>query len=154
EREMEGDPFGSGVWNITQALELAAQERGDITRITGWLSVGGAIENSEQILYLRGLRVTHIICAAAELYDADVCAEYGFGFYHLPWPDDGQRKPAQDFLNTLAWVEEQAAARARKRRKAHFYVHCLAGAYRGPLLATFLLAVREGLSAEEAYALL
>ena len=151
---MLDDPFGSGVWNVAQALELAAQERWDITRITSWLSLGGTIESEEQLLWLRGLRVTHVICVASELDEASLCARHGFGFYQVHWPDDGKHKPPQDFLDALAWVEAEVAALARKRRKAHFFVHCFAGAYRSPLLATFLLAALEGLSADEAYALL
>lgn len=148
---MQDDPFGSGVWNVAQALELAAQERWDITRITNWLSVGGTIESEEQLLWLHGLRVTHVICVASELDEESLCVKHGFGFYQVPWPDDGEHKSTQDFLDALAWVEAEAAALARKRRRAHFFVHCFAGAYRSPLLATFLLAAREGLSADEAY---
>jgi protein-tyrosine phosphatase len=116
--------------------------------------VGGNIESNDQLLWLRGLRVTHIICVAAELNEADLCTTHGFGFYQVPWPDDGKHKASQDFLDALAWVEAEAAALTRKRRKAHFFVHCFAGAYRSPLLATFLLAMCEGLSADDAYALL
>src|SRR5262245_4191785 len=151
---MQDDPFGSGVWNMAQALELAARDRWDITRITSWLSVGGNIESADQLLWLRGLRVTHIICVAAELDEADLCTRHGFGFYQVPWPDDGKHKPSQDFLDAFAWVEAEASALARKRRRPHFFVHCFAVAYGSPLLATFLLAAHEGLSADEAYAVL
>jgi len=151
---MQDDPFGSGVWNVAQALELAARERWDITRITGWLTVGGNIESDEQLLWLRGLHVTHIICVASELNEADLCTKHGFGFYQVPWPDDGKYKPPQDFLDALAWVEAETATLVQRRRKAHFFIHCYAGAYRSPLLATFLLAAREELSADEAYAVL
>jgi protein-tyrosine phosphatase len=148
------DSFGSGAWDAAQAVELASAARWDVTRITGWLSVGGLIEDDEEAAWLRDNGVTHVINVAAELDDALLCATHDFGYYHVRWPDDGAAKPTHDFLEALAWLADAEAALAEQRRRLHVLLHCVAGAYRSPLLATFLLAAREGLSARAAYALL
>jgi protein-tyrosine phosphatase len=148
------DPFGSGAWDMAQAVELATAARWDVTRITGWLSVGGVLEDDEEAAWLRDNGVTHVICVAAELDDALLCATHDFGYRHVRWPDDAVAKPTQDFLDALAWLAGEEAALAEQGRRLHVLLHCVAGAYRSPLLATFLLAAREGLSVRAAYALL
>jgi protein-tyrosine phosphatase len=148
------DPFSSGAWDAAQAVELASAARWDVTRITGWLSVGGLIEDDEEAAWLHASGVTHVICVAAELDDALLCATHDFGYYHVPWPDDGMAKPTRDFLETSEWLAGAEAALAEQGRRMHVLLHCVAGAYRSPLLATFLLAAREGLSVRAAYALL
>jgi len=126
----------------------------DVSRITDWLSVGGAIAGAEQMAALRDQGVTHVVSVAWDLDDAALCAAHGLGFYHVPWRDDGQLKPERDFLALLAWVEEQERALAAEGGRLHVYVHCFAGQFRSPLLATFLLAAREGMDMSDAYNLL
>lgn len=125
------------------------------SRITARFVVGGAIAGPAHVAWLAGGGVTHVISAAAALDDAPLCAACELPFLHLRWQDDGLIKPAHDFLRALAWVmRADAVALAQGDPLPCYYVHCAGGAFRGPLLATFLLAALSGLSGDEAFAYL
>lgn len=134
--------------------QLRSEAQWDVSRITGWLSLGGLIAGEEQMAWLRGQGVTHVVSAAWDLDDGELCTAHGQGFYHVRWRDDGKFKPTQDFLDLLAWVAAEDQALAAQGRRAHFFLHCIAGAFRSPLLATFLLATHGGMDPGDAYALL
>ncbi len=51
----------------------------------------------------------------------------------------------------LNWVSDEEAKLAAAGKSLCVYVHCQMGINRGPLLATFLLAARESLSADAAW---
>ena len=125
------------------------------SRVTARFVVGGAIAGPAHLAWLAESGVTHVISAAAALDDAPLCAACELPFLHLRWQDDGLPKPAHDFLRALAWVmHADAVALARGDPLPCYYVHCAGGAFRGPLLATFLLAALSGLSGDEAFAYL
>lgn len=148
-----GNPFDiAGGWDLARQARSAA--RWDVSRVASWLSLGGLIEGDEQMAWLRDTGVTHVVSAAWDLDDGALCAAHGLGFYHVPWRDDGKFKSTQDFLDLLAWVEAEDRALAARGRRAHFYLHCVAGAFRSPLLAAFLLATHGGMDPGDGYDLL
>lgn len=150
---MVGNPFDAqSGWDV--ARRSHSDVRWDVSRIVSWLSVGALIENDEQMEWLRASGVTHVVSAAWNLDDAALCKALGLEFYHVRWRDDGAFKPTEDFLDLLAWVEAEDQDFAAQGRRAHFYVHCVAGAYRSPLLAAFLLATHGEMDPEDAYDLL
>jgi len=51
----------------------------------------------------------------------------------------------------LEWVRDEEAKLAEDDRSICLYVHCQMGINRGPLIAAFLLAARQGLSGDEAW---
>jgi hypothetical protein len=149
------DPRDEDAFNAaTATVGMAADEQPwDASRITTRLYVGEAIAGDEHLRWLQEQGVTHVICTARELSDAALCAQHGLGFYHVRWHDDGTVKPASDFLAALAWVlEMDAGAQALGLPLPRYYLHCLAGLYRSPLLTTFLLAALAGMDADAAYA--
>jgi hypothetical protein len=149
------DPHDEDAVNTaTAAVGMAADELPwDTSRITTRLYVGEAIAGEEHLRWLMGQGVTHVISVARELSDAALCARHRLGFYHVRWHDDGTVKPASDFLEALAWVlKMDAGALALELPLPRYYLHCLAGLYRSPLLATFLLAALAGMDADAAYA--
>lgn len=125
------------------------------SRVTARFVVGGAIAGPAHLAWLAECGVTHVISAAAALDDGPLCTACELPFLHLRWQDDGLIKPAHDFQRALAWVmHADAIALAQGDPLPCYYVHCAGGAFRGPLLATFLLAALSGLSGDEAFAYL
>jgi protein-tyrosine phosphatase len=125
--------------------------RDNLSRVTDWLLVGGEIANVEHMARLVAQGVTTVINAACEVSDRQLCERYGLGYYHLYWYDDWQPKSAHEFLHVLEWVRDEEAKLAEHGQSMRLYVHCQMGINRGPLIATFLLAARQGLSADEAW---
>ncbi len=125
--------------------------RDNVSRVTEWLLLGGEIANAEHMARLAAQGVTTVINAACEVSDRQLCERYGLGYYHLYWYDDLQSKSAGEFLHALGWVRDEEARLARDGRPIRLYVHCQMGINRGPLIATFLLAARQGLSGDEAW---
>jgi hypothetical protein len=123
-----------------------------VSCVTDWLFIGGSIGAADQVRWLKAQGVTHVISAAIEHSDRDWCRKHGLGYCHVLWHDDSQFKRGGDFLRALSWVETQAALLAAAGKQVVLYVHCAMGYNRGPLLATFLLAAREALPADEAWA--
>lgn len=122
-----------------------------VSRVTDWLLLGGDIASAEHMGWLRDQGVTHIICAACELSDRKLCASHDLRYYHLYWHDDRQPKSAGELCYLLTWLSGEQAALLESGRPMRLYVHCAAGYNRGPLVATFLLAARCGLSTEQAW---
>jgi protein-tyrosine phosphatase len=125
--------------------------RDDLSRVTEWLFVGGEISSSERMARLAAQGVTTIINAACEVSDSALCERHGLGYYHLHWYDDQQPKSAHEFLHVLGWVRDEEIKLAESGQPICLYVHCQMGINRGPLIAAFLLAARQGLSADEAW---
>ncbi len=125
--------------------------RDDLSRVTDWLLLGGEIANAGNIALLAAEGVTTVINAACEVSDRRLCDPHHLGYYHLYWYDDQQPKSSHEFLHVLEWVRDEEAKLARDGRKIRVYVHCQMGINRGPLIATFLLAARQGPSADEAW---
>ena len=123
----------------------------DVSRVTDWLLVGGEIGSAEHMAWLKGQGVTTVINAACEVSDRRLCEQHELGYYHMYWYDDEQHKPSHQFLHVLGWVRGEEAKLAETGASLCLYVHCQMGINRGPLLATFLLAAREGLSADTAW---
>jgi protein-tyrosine phosphatase len=94
--------------------------------------------------------VTTVMNAACEVSDRTLCEQHRLGYYHLHWYDDQQPKSAHEFLHVLDWVRDEEAKLAGDGRRICLYVHCQMGINRGPLIAAFLLAACQGLSADEA----
>jgi protein-tyrosine phosphatase len=128
-----------------------SDERDDVSHVTEWLLLGGEISNAEHMARLAAQGVTTVINAACEVSDRKLCERYNLGYYHLYWYDDQQPKSAHEFLHVLDWVGDEEANLARDGLPLRLYVHCQMGINRGPLIATFLLAARQGLSADEAW---
>ena len=122
-----------------------------VSRVTDWLLLGGDIASAEHMGWLRDQGVTHVICAACELSDRRLCDAHDLRYFHLYWYDDRQPKPADELNHLLAWLSGEQAALLQSSRPMRLYVHCAMGYNRGPLVATFLLAARCGLSAEQAW---
>jgi protein-tyrosine phosphatase len=95
--------------------------------------------------------VTTVINAACEVSDRQLRERCGLGYYHLYWYDDRQPKSVHEFLHVLGWVCDEEAKLAGDGQSIHLYVPCQMGINRGPLIAAFLLAARQGLSANEAW---
>jgi hypothetical protein len=125
--------------------------RDDLSRVTDWLLLGGEIVDEDSMTRLAARGVTTVINAAFEVSDRVLCDQHRLGYYHLCWFDDQQPKSAHEFLHVLEWVRDEEAKLTRDGRSIHLYVHCQMGINRGPLIATFLLAARQGLSADEAW---
>jgi protein-tyrosine phosphatase len=125
--------------------------RDNLSRVTDWLLIGSEIANVEHMARLVAQGVTTVINAACEVSDRQLCERYGLGYYHLYWYDDRQPKAVHEFLHVLGWVCDEEAKLARDSHSMRLYVHCQMGINRGPLIATFLLAARQGLSADEAW---
>ncbi len=123
----------------------------DVSRVADWLLVGGEIGDGEQMAWLKAQGVTTIINAACEVSDRRLCEQHELGYYHMYWYDDQQHKPSHEFLHVLGWTRDEEAKLAEDGGRLCLYVHCQMGINRGPLLATFLLAAREGLSADDAW---
>jgi protein-tyrosine phosphatase len=130
-----------------------SDERDDISHVTEWLLLGGEISSAEHMARLTTQGITTIINAACEVSDRMLCERYSLGYYHLYWYDDLQPKSAHEFLHVLGWVGDEEAKLAGDGQPLRLYVHCQMGINRGPLIATFLLAARQGLSADEAWEL-
>ncbi|HEX6797135.1 MAG TPA: dual specificity protein phosphatase [Ktedonobacterales bacterium] len=122
-----------------------------VSRVADWLLLGGHIPGPEHIGWLREQGVTHVICAACELSDRRLCDEHDLRYYHLYWHDDRQPKSAGELCYLLTWLSGEQAALVESGKPMRLYVHCAAGYNRGPLVATFLLAARCGLSAGQAW---
>jgi hypothetical protein len=123
----------------------------DVSPITDHLSLGGALHGLDHAAWLADRGVTHIISVAVEHSDRMACDRHRLGYRHVRWYDDRQFKPVADFIRTLDWVRGQRAALAEQGESLALYVHCAMGLNRGPLMATFLLAALEGISADEAW---
>jgi len=123
----------------------------DVSRVAAWLFVGGEIGSAEHMGWLKEQGVTTIINAACEVSDRRFCEQHELGYYHMYWYDDQQHKSTHEFLHVLGWVRDEEAKLAETGKPLCLYVHCQMGINRGPLLATFLLAAREGLDADEAW---
>jgi len=119
--------------------------------VTDWLLIGSEIANAEHMARLAAQGVTTVINAACEVSGRQLCERYSLGYYHLYWYDDQQPKSSHEFLHVLEWVRDEEAKLTRDGRQIREYVHCQMGINRGPLIATFLLAARQGLSADEAW---
>ena len=138
---------------IRQSAALESPQGWRCSRITARFVVGGMIMGPAHLAWLADHGVTHVISVAAALDDGPLCAACELPFLHLPWQDDGLLKPADDFLYALAWVmRSDAAARARGQPLPCYYIHCAGGAFRSPLLATFLLAAQTGITGDAAFA--
>ena len=138
-----------------QAAALESPQGWRCSRVTARFVVGGTITGPAHLAWLADRGVTHVISAAAALDDGPFCAACELPFLHLPWQDDGLPKPVHDFLRALAWVmHADAVALTRGEPLPCYYIHCAGGAFRGPLLATFLLAAQAGMSGDEAFAYL
>jgi protein-tyrosine phosphatase len=125
--------------------------RDDLSQVTEWLLLGGEISDAEHMSRLAAQGVTTVINAACEVSDRKLCERYSLGYYHLYWYDDQQTKSAHQFLHVLGWVGNEEAKLASEGRPLRLYVHCQMGVNRGPLIATFLLAARQRISADEAW---
>ena len=123
----------------------------DVSHVTEWLLLGGEISDAEHMARLAAQGVTTVINAACEVSDRKLCERYNLGYYHLFWYDDQQTKSAHEFLHVLGWVGDEEAKLARDGRPLRLYVHCQMGINRGPLIAAFLLAARQGFAADEAW---
>jgi protein-tyrosine phosphatase len=123
----------------------------DISRVADWLYVGGEIGRAEHTAWLKYRGVTTVINEACEVSDRRFCEQHQLGYYHMFWYDDQQPKSAHEFLHVLGWVGDEEAKLREAGAPLCLYVHCQMGINRGPLLATFLLAAREGVSADEAW---
>jgi protein-tyrosine phosphatase len=130
---------------------LEDHTRDDLSRVTDWLLIGGAISDAEHMARLAAQGITTVINAACEVSDRKLCERHSLGYYHLYWYDDQQPKSAREFLHVLGWIGDEEAKLARDGRPIYVYVHCQMGINRGPLIATFLLAARQALSADEAW---
>jgi protein-tyrosine phosphatase len=123
----------------------------DVSRVADWLLVGGEIGSAEHMGWLKEQGVTTVINAACEVSDIRLCEQHELGYYHMYWYDDQKHKSPHEFLHALGWVRDEEAKLAEVGKPLCLYVHCQMGINRGPLLATFLLAARDGLSADEAW---
>lgn len=123
----------------------------DVSRVTEWLLVGGEVCDAEHMEWLVAQGVTTVINAACEVSDRTLCEQRQLGYYHMYWYDDQQHKPSSQFLHVLGWVHDEEVKLADVGKPLCVYVHCQMGINRGPLLATFLLAAREDLTADEAW---
>ncbi|HEX6819007.1 MAG TPA: dual specificity protein phosphatase [Ktedonobacterales bacterium] len=131
--------------------DTAIEQWYDVSRVADWLLVGGEIGSAEHIAWLAGQGVTTVINAACEVSDRKHCEQHQLGYYHMYWYDDQQHKPSSQFLHVLGWMGDEEAKLAEAGKPLCVYVHCQMGINRGPLLATFLLAAREGLPADDAW---
>lgn len=122
-----------------------------VSRVADWLLLGGEIPGPEHMGWLRDQGVTHIICAAVELNDRRLCDAHDLRYFQLYWHDDRQPKSAGELNYLLVWLSGEQSALVESGRTLRLYVHCAAGCNRGPLVATFLLAARCGLSSEQAW---
>ncbi len=75
-------------------------------------------------------------------------------FFHVPWADDGQVKPVEDFFDALNFLLNADCSGNKSDKLPTYYVHCVAGVNRGPLLCTFLLAALSGLDGDATFALI
>lgn len=141
--------------NVVVGVALESPQGWRCSRITARFVVGGTITGPAHIEWLAGCGVTHVISAAAALDDSPLCTACELPFLHLRWQDDGLTKPVHDFLHALTWVmHADAVALTRGDPLPCYYVHCAGGAFRGPLLTTFLLAALSGFGGDEAFAYL
>lgn len=131
--------------------DTAIEQWYDVSRVTDWLLVGGEIGSAEHMAWLAGQGVTTVINTACEVSDRKLCEPHQLGYYHMYWYDDQQLKPSSQFLHVLGWVRDEEAKLAEAGKPLCVYVHCQMGINRGPLLATFLLAACEGITADEAW---
>jgi protein-tyrosine phosphatase len=131
--------------------EKVEHARDNVSHVTEWLLLGGEISNAEHMARLATQGVTTVVNAASEVSDRKLCEQYSLGYYHLYWYDDQQTKSAGEFLHVLGWVGDEETKLASDGRPIRLYVHCQMGINRGPLIATFLLAARQGISADEAW---
>src|SRR5262245_40463431 len=125
--------------------EQNERTRDNLSRMTDWLLLGGEILHEEHMVRLAAQGVATVINAALEVSDRTLCVRHHLGYYHLYWFDDQQPKSTHEFLHVLEWVQDEEAKLARDGRSIRLYVHCQMGINRGPLIATFLLAARQGL---------
>jgi protein-tyrosine phosphatase len=125
--------------------------RDNFSRVTEWLLVGGEIANVEHMARLAARGVTTVINAACEVSDRVLCEQRRLGYYHLYWYDDQRPKSSHEFLHVLEWMRNEEIKLASDGRPLCVYAHCQMGINRGPLIATFLLAARQGLSADRAW---
>lgn len=138
---------------IRRSAALESPQGWRCSRITARFVLGGTITDPAHLVWLADGGVTHVISVAAALDDSPLCAACELPFLHLRWQDDGLPKPAHDFLRALAWVmRADAVALAQGKPLPCYYIHCAGGAFRGPLLTTFLLAALSGISGDEAFA--
>jgi protein-tyrosine phosphatase len=123
----------------------------DVSRVADWLLVGGEIGSAEHMAWLKDRGVTSVINAACEVSDLRLCEQYALGYHHISWYDDQQHKSSNEFLHVLGWVRDEEVKLAETGTPLCLYVHCQMGINRGPLMATFLLAARESLDADDAW---
>jgi protein-tyrosine phosphatase len=131
--------------------QKAEHAHDDPSHVTDWLLLGGEIANADQMARLAAQGVTTVINAACEVSDRTLCERYCLGYYHLYWYDDQQPKSAREFLHVLGWLGDEEIRLAKDGCPIRVYAHCQMGINRGPLIATFLLAARQGLSADDAW---
>jgi protein-tyrosine phosphatase len=116
----------------------------DVSFITPWLAVGGAINDDEEAADVIRLGITHVI--NCRLSDDLASLQRRVQYFHDPAMDDGQAKLPEWFLSAVRF-----ARAARTSPNAKILVHCRGGEHRSPALAYAILRA-AGSSPDEAEA--
>lgn len=124
------------------------------TEINSLFIVGGAITGLDELRALREAGACAVLSVAAELDDSAGCQALGMEWFHISWQDDGQIKPAADFLSAFRWLVGLRNQYAQAGIPFRVYVHCAAGVNRASLMASFLLASLSGMTGDEAFAMI
>ena len=115
---------------------ILARESGlmaDISFVTPWLAVGGAIVTEEDVLEILQQGITHIVNCRVGVDDNQLLRGRT-GYLWDPAPDDRKPKPLRWFMDAIAFTKA-----AIKDPGAKVLVHCTGGIDRSPSIAYAIL---------------
>jgi protein-tyrosine phosphatase len=113
---------------VLRYLKLA-----DISFVTPWLAVGGAISTESDVQEILDTGITHVVnCRVG--FDDKQLLKGRTAYLWDPAPDDRKPKAASWFLEAIEFVKEALSA-----VDAKVLVHCTGGADRSPSIAYAIL---------------
>jgi protein-tyrosine phosphatase len=105
----------------------------DISFVTPWLAVGGAIETESDVREILDLGITHVVNCRVGFDDQQLLNDRT-AYLWDPAPDDRKPKPTSWFLEAIEFAREALATVDGK-----VLVHCTGGADRSPSIAYAIL---------------
>jgi protein tyrosine phosphatase (PTP) superfamily phosphohydrolase (DUF442 family) len=120
----------------------------DISFVTPWLAVGGAIATEEDVEEILEQGITHIINCRVGVDDNQLLRGRA-GYLWDPAPDDRKPKPSRWFIDAITFTKA-----AIKDPGAKVLVHCTGGIDRSPSVAYAILRSMGHSEAEAEHAVL
>jgi protein tyrosine phosphatase (PTP) superfamily phosphohydrolase (DUF442 family) len=120
----------------------------DISFVTQWLAVGGAIATEEDVQEILEQGITHIINCRVGVDDNQLLRGRA-GYLWDPAPDDRKPKPSPWFIDAITFTKA-----AIKDPGAKVLVHCTGGIDRSPSVAYAILRSMGHSEAEAEHAVL